>query len=198
MDSSPAKLKVSYTSGEHSEGSLPGEPCGREGPPLAMLRSAYFSARALARLRMWPLSSKRYFHISDFSSRHSKLSFKPHTSIIYHPCRNGVLTTQASRWTSGCSPIYLTMPHNTYVGRDLNRLYGLQKMGTADPKDISDVDVSTLVEFDGLVVGAPTWNTGADSERSGTGWDDVLNDISGACLVPITKSSSQVQQTKAV
>ena len=30
-----------------------------------------------------------------------------------------------------------------------------------------------------LQVGAPTWNTGADSERSGTGWDDVLKDISG-------------------
>ena len=55
----------------------------------------------------------------------------------------------------------------------------MQEMGTAEPKDISDVKVSTLVDFDGLVVGAPTWNTGADSERSGTGWDDVLNDISG-------------------
>ena len=57
-----------------------------------------------------------------------------------------------------------------------------QKMGTADPKDISDVDVSSLVDYDGLVVGAPTWNTGADSERSGTGWDDVLSDISGEGL----------------
>ncbi len=55
-------------------------------------------------------------------------------------------------------------------------------MGTADAKDISDVDVSTLVDYDGLVVGAPTWNTGADSERSGTGWDDVLSDISGECV----------------
>jgi len=92
----------------------------------------------------------------------------------------------------------MTMPHNAYVGGGLIFLYNLQKMGTADPKDISDVDVSTLVDFDGLVVGAPTWNTGADSERSGTGWDDVLNDISGACLVPSAKSSSQVQQSKAV
>ncbi|CAL5229051.1 g12300 [Coccomyxa viridis] len=57
-----------------------------------------------------------------------------------------------------------------------------EKMGTADAKDISDVDVSTLVDYDGLVVGAPTWNTGADSERSGTGWDDVLSDISGLDL----------------
>lgn len=28
-------------------------------------------------------------------------------------------------------------------------------------------------DFDALVVGTPTWNTGADSERSGTGWDEV-------------------------
>ena len=58
-------------------------------------------------------------------------------------------------------------------------------MGTADAKDISDVDVSSLVDYDGLVVGAPTWNTGADSERSGTGWDEVLSDISGECGISL-------------
>ena len=30
-----------------------------------------------------------------------------------------------------------------------------------------------FAEYDSLIVGAPTWNTDADSERSGTGWDDV-------------------------
>jgi flavodoxin len=28
-------------------------------------------------------------------------------------------------------------------------------------------------EFDALIVGTPTWNTGADRERSGTGWDEL-------------------------
>lgn len=28
-------------------------------------------------------------------------------------------------------------------------------------------------QFDALVVGTPTWNTGADTERSGVGWDEV-------------------------
>eukprot|EP00594_Rhizosolenia_setigera_P000883 CAMPEP_0178950596 /NCGR_PEP_ID=MMETSP0789-20121207/6744_1 /TAXON_ID=3005 /ORGANISM="Rhizosolenia setigera, Strain CCMP 1694" /LENGTH=278 /DNA_ID=CAMNT_0020631347 /DNA_START=88 /DNA_END=924 /DNA_ORIENTATION=+ len=28
-------------------------------------------------------------------------------------------------------------------------------------------------EYDALIVGTPTWNTGADSERSGTGWDEM-------------------------
>lgn len=30
-----------------------------------------------------------------------------------------------------------------------------------------------FAEYDALVVGTPTWNTGADSERSGTGWDEI-------------------------
>jgi flavodoxin I len=28
-------------------------------------------------------------------------------------------------------------------------------------------------KYDNLVVGTPTWNTGADTERSGTGWDEL-------------------------
>ncbi len=28
-------------------------------------------------------------------------------------------------------------------------------------------------KYDSLIVGTPTWNTGADMERSGTGWDEI-------------------------
>ena len=31
----------------------------------------------------------------------------------------------------------------------------------------------TFEEYDSLIVGTPTWNTGADTERSGTGWDEI-------------------------
>lgn len=48
------------------------------------------------------------------------------------------------------------------------------------PQDIGDVNLAKLKDFDGLIVGAPTWNTGADEGRSGTAWDDVLEDIRGA------------------
>jgi len=52
-----------------------------------------------------------------------------------------------------------------------------------DPADIGDLDgVSSLADFDGLIVGAPTWNTGADEMRSGTAWDDVLEEIAGLDL----------------
>lgn len=40
--------------------------------------------------------------------------------------------------------------------------------------DIADCDAETMGGFDGLIVGAPTWHTGADTERSGTSWDDFL------------------------
>ena len=44
------------------------------------------------------------------------------------------------------------------------------------PFEIDDAQGSIaarFAEYDALIVGTPTWNTGADSERSGTGWDEV-------------------------
>merc|ERR1719171_320029 len=39
---------------------------------------------------------------------------------------------------------------------------------------IDDLDGAAGAGFDGLIIGAPTWNTGADEERSGTAWDEFL------------------------
>mmetsp|Transcript_4411 Transcript_4411/g.8906 ORF Transcript_4411/g.8906 Transcript_4411/m.8906 type:complete len:180 (+) Transcript_4411:99-638(+) len=44
------------------------------------------------------------------------------------------------------------------------------------PFEIDEVQGSVADEFakyDSLIVGTPTWNTGADMERSGTGWDEI-------------------------
>merc|ERR1712186_145889 len=43
--------------------------------------------------------------------------------------------------------------------------------------DIGDYAAEDLAEFDGLIVGCPTWNTDADEYRSGTAWDDVIDGI---------------------
>ena len=46
------------------------------------------------------------------------------------------------------------------------------------PKDVSDVDdLSEFEGLDGIICGIPTWNTGADEERSGTAWDSILDEI---------------------
>ncbi len=62
------------------------------------------------------------------------------------------------------------------------RIHGLLG-GAESPIDISDVDdLSELVNHDGIICGIPTWNTGAESERSGTTWDSLLDEISGLSL----------------
>merc|ERR1712032_1636358 len=48
--------------------------------------------------------------------------------------------------------------------------------------DIGEYSAEDLAEYDGLIVGCPTWNTGADEYRSGTAWDDILDDIKGTDL----------------
>jgi len=48
--------------------------------------------------------------------------------------------------------------------------------------DIGDVSAEDLAGYDGLIVGCPTWNTGADEYRSGTAWDDLIDEIKGMSL----------------
>lgn len=46
----------------------------------------------------------------------------------------------------------------------------------SEPIEIDGIAGSVAAEFgkcDSLIVGTPTWNTGADTERSGTGWDEI-------------------------
>merc|ERR1719181_923168 len=43
-----------------------------------------------------------------------------------------------------------------------------------DAVDIGDLDGASVAAFDGLIIGAPTWHTGADTERSGTAWDEFI------------------------
>merc|ERR1719378_538749 len=40
--------------------------------------------------------------------------------------------------------------------------------------DIGDLGGDDVAAYDGLIIGAPTWHTGADTERSGTAWDDFI------------------------
>jgi flavodoxin I len=54
--------------------------------------------------------------------------------------------------------------------------YIADKTGIEDWKDIADADEAEILGHDGIIVGAPTWHTGADEQRSGTSWDDWLYD----------------------
>lgn len=48
---------------------------------------------------------------------------------------------------------------------------------TSEVFEVGDVRVEDMKIYTGFVVGAPTWNTGSDSMRSGTCWDTALEDI---------------------
>merc|ERR1712241_706969 len=46
----------------------------------------------------------------------------------------------------------------------------------ASLEEIGDAENDEVAGYDSLIVGAPTWHTGADEQRSGTAWDDFLYD----------------------
>jgi flavodoxin I len=45
--------------------------------------------------------------------------------------------------------------------------------GPFDVETLEGPIKSIFEKYDSLIVGTPTWNTGADTERSGTGWDEI-------------------------
>merc|ERR1712216_923857 len=73
---------------------------------------------------------------------------------------------------------YSTSTGNTEAAADWIK----QKFGgeITDPTDIGEVDLSDLEGYSSLIVGAPTWNTGADEGRSGTAWDEVIEEVYSA------------------
>jgi flavodoxin I len=48
--------------------------------------------------------------------------------------------------------------------------------GIESYNDIGDASEDELAGHDSFIVGAPTWHTGADDQRSGTSWDEWLYD----------------------
>ena len=75
---------------------------------------------------------------------------------------------RATDVTMGVGLVYSTTTGNTETVAG----YISAKTGI-EAQDIDDVGTS-IADFDGVIIGAPTWHTGADSERSGTAWDDFL------------------------
>lgn len=50
--------------------------------------------------------------------------------------------------------------------------YIAKAAGVDDFNDIGDAKKDEIESADALIVGAPTWHTGADKQRSGTSWDE--------------------------
>ena len=62
--------------------------------------------------------------------------------------------------------------------------YIAKAAGVDDFSDIGDAKKDEIESADALIVGAPTWHTGADKQRSGTSWDEwYVSCASGLILV---------------
>merc|ERR1719428_1619198 len=65
----------------------------------------------------------------------------------------------------------------TQTGKTEDVASSMGEAAGVEAKDIGEASAADLAGYDGLIVGLPTWNTGADSERSGTAWDEYLEEI---------------------
>jgi flavodoxin I len=88
------------------------------------------------------------------------------------------VASRGSAVNMGVGLIYSTTTGNTEtVAGYVSAAIGVE------PVDIADCDADTLAGYDGLICGAPTWHTGADTERSGTAWDEfIYGDLAGMDL----------------
>ncbi len=91
--------------------------------------------------------------VSGFSITHSNASLRPSTSldgaVVYYSSSTGNTET-VGQYIADAASVAL--------------------------EEIGDATEDEVKSYDSLIVGAPTWHTGADEQRSGTAWDDFLYD----------------------
>jgi flavodoxin I len=85
----------------------------------------------------------------------------------------GYKTTQHAK-RAGSPEMKAALLYSTTTGNTETAAGYIAAATGLEAVDIGDVDVETIKGCDSLIVGAPTWHTGADSERSGTAWDEFL------------------------
>jgi len=59
------------------------------------------------------------------------------------------------------------------VADQLKDVFGDDADGPFDVDALEGTVKENFEKYDAIVCGTPTWNTGADTERSGTGWDEI-------------------------
>ena len=94
--------------------------------------------------------------------------------VLVRPQRHSTIST--TRLDAAVGIFYGTSTGSTQTAAEL--IY--EAFGSdvaAEPVDIDTLEEGQVAQAftadDALVVGTPTWNTGADTERSGTGWDEL-------------------------
>lgn len=101
--------------------------------------------------------------------------------IVNNSCVSGFVVSQQTRCASFLSLdlarvgiFYGTSTGSTEdVADQIKDAFGDDADGPFDIDALEGSVKENFEKFDAIVCGTPTWNTGADTERSGTGWDEI-------------------------
>lgn len=100
----------------------------------------------------------------------TKKSFLTGATSIF-PTSSRARRSARAAWIMKIGVFYSTTTGNTEVAaRIVKDLLG----DDADLTEISKADPKLLPGYELIIAGAPTWNTSAKKERSGTSWDEFL------------------------
>jgi flavodoxin I len=159
------------------------------GTPLATLatrrsKSSVFSVVCLgfSLVLSWSLFTSLASNSDEHQQQPRRESFAVPASAAKHASKQlRARSSGACRGEKACRRavglFYATSTGNTMTVANL-----ISEATGIEPVDIGDADPADFKAFDGLIVGAPTWNTGADEERSGTEWDDILEEVKELAL----------------
>lgn len=144
----------------------------RRASSLAPLAALLFGA-ALVSLTAPP--SPRTFAAPQASARGVAAAGPARDAVLRAAARAGAL--KGCRGSRVCARA-VGLFFGTQTGNTEEAAGVISGKAGVDAQDWGDLEATEdLAGFDGLIVGAPTWNTGADEYRSGTSFDDYLDEI---------------------
>merc|ERR1712010_61772 len=158
-------MGIRETWGEHSKHHIASKPSAAQTPKGR--------DRGCTRAHTKETTQETYLKIKMKASLLTKTRFSGARLAIKAASRRSASVRMGARAEVGL--FYSTSTGNTEAAADWIK----QKFGgeITDPTDIGEVDLSDLEGYSSLIMGAPTWNTGADEGRSGTAWDEVIDEI---------------------
>lgn len=117
-----------------------------------------------------------FCHASGLGQRLQEDEDLANLLLAFTPARVGSTRTRNAmgrgrKADMGVGLFYATSTGNTEEAAEL--------IGSATGLEASDYEGEDFSDLDGVIVGAPTWHTGADEQRSGTTWDEYLETIAG-------------------
>jgi flavodoxin I len=97
---------------------------------------------------------------------------KPRARTATFPRQAARGARQAAR--SGAVQMSVGLYYSTTTGNTETIAGYIADLVGVEAQDPADVSKDDIMAHDAIIVGAPTWHTGADTERSGTTWDEWL------------------------